>query len=217
MASLLSAKQVGALLKTKRKQYVESVVGLGSAIVLPPGAPAGSVGVLTRRKPAVLVFAVKSLPARQMLAARNAFRDVAKLQLRKVPNGVVKAAARDTPFELMMVGPSIIATPLPGRAPPSLPELVASARQLVEHPAVSKGLLFTGLVHDNVYMNAARLASVDFEEPKKVVSLVAGPAVGILQSLNFARIPTIAMLQTYHHKLAKEGNMDAVKALGLTQ
>jgi hypothetical protein len=103
MASLLSAKQVSGLLKLKRKQFVESVVGLGSQIVVPAGAPAGSVGVPTPRTPIVLVFAVKSLPARAALQARNAFRDVAQMQLKKMPNGVVKAAARGTPFELMMV------------------------------------------------------------------------------------------------------------------
>jgi len=109
----------------------------------------------------------------------------------------------------------LIATPLATATAPTLPELVESARKLVAHPSVNKGLLFTGLVHGRVYMNAARLASVDFEEPKKTVSLVAQPAVSILQTLQMARRPTIATLQTYHHKLAKEGNADAAKALGL--
>jgi len=203
------------MLKVKRKQLVEAVVGLGSHVVLPEGAAPGTTGVLTRRKPIALIFAVKSLPSRQAMQARNVVRDLAQMQLKKMPNGVVKAAARGTPFELMMVGPSLIATPLPSAPVPTLPELVESARKLVAHPQLGKGLLFTGLVHDRTYMNAKRLAEVDFEEPKKVVSLVAQPGVGILQTINMARIPTLAVLQTYHHKQAEEGNADAKKALGL--
>jgi len=215
MASLLTTKQISSMLKTKRRQYVESVVGLGASIVLPKGAKAGSgaVGVLTPRQPVVLVFTIKSLPARAALAARNTFREQS-LQLRKVPNGVVKAAAKNTPFELMMSGPTLIATPMPGTSM-TLPELVEVAKKLQANDKINKGLLFTGMVHHGLFLTPKRVEEVDFEEPKKLPGLVASPGVGILQALGAARIPLIATLQTYHIKQAKEGNMDAVKALGL--
>lgn len=217
MASLLTTKQISSMLKTKRRQYVESVVGLGASIVLPKGAKAGSgaVGVLTPRKPVVLVFTIKSLPARAALQARNTFREQG-MQLRKVPNGVVKAAAKNTPFELMMSGPTLIATPIPGGASSmTLPDLVEVAKKLQANDKINKGLLFTGMVHHGLFLTPKRVAEVDFEEPKKLPGLVASPGVGILQALVASRIPLIATLQTYHMKQAKEGNMDAVKALGL--
>ena len=207
MASLLSAKQISALLKTKRKQYVESVVGLGHSVVLPAGARAGdgSVGVLTKRRPTVLVFMIKSMPNRATLAARKTFKEVAGMQLRKVPNGVVKSAARNSPFELMMSGPTLIATPLPGKSY-SLPQLIDLARSLQSNDKINRGLLFTGMVHHDLFLTPARMDIVDFEAPKKLPSIVAQPAVGILQSIMTGpRLPILCTLQAWNKKREKEG------------
>lgn len=207
MASLLSAKQISALLKTKRKQYVESVVGLGHSVVLPAGARAGdgAVGVLTKRRPTVLVFTIKSMPNRATLAARKTFKEVAGMQLRKVPNGVVKAAARNSPFELMMSGPTLIATPLPGKSY-TLAELIDLARALQGNDKINKGLLFTGMVHHDLFLTPQRMDLVDFEAPKKLPSIVAQPAVGILQAImGGPRLPILCTLQAWNKKRENEG------------
>ena len=215
MASLLSTKQISTLLKSKRKQYVESVVGLGQTVVRSKDASGAStgVGVLTRRQPVALVFMVKSLPNRAALAARKTFKEVGSLQLRKVPNGVVKAAAKNTPFELMMSGPTLIATPLAGVSY-TLPQIVELARGLQKNDKINKGLLFTGLVHHNLFLTPKRLEELDFEEPKKIGSLIASPGVGILQTLNMGRIPILATLQAYNEKQAKAAAAPAAAAAG---
>lgn len=199
MASLLSAKQISSLMKTKRKQYVEQAVGLGQRIVTPATTVAPA--VTKARDTVVLVFNIKSLPNRAALSARKAFHDV-DLQLRKVPNGVVKAAARNTPFVHMMTGPTMIATPIPGKQF-SFQEMIDLTNKIRKNDKLS-GLLFTGLVHQNLFLTPKRIDEIDLKEIEKIPSLVAQPAVRILQTMQMARIPTIATLETYHAKVAKE-------------
>lgn len=216
MASLLSTKQISSLLKVKRLQFVENAVGLGSRTVAPPaGSPAGTPSTKVARSPVVLVFNIKSLPSRAMLAARKQFHDV-DLKLRKVPNGVVKSCSRNTPFQQMMTGPTLIATPVPGKEF-NLQQIVEVARGLTANDKINKGLLFTGLVHHNVYMTPQRLAEVDFEAPKQLPALVAQGPVRILQLVNQARIPTLAVLQANIQQKAKQGDMAAAQYVAQQQ
>jgi ribosomal protein L10 len=214
MASLLSAKQISQLMKTKRMQYVESVVGLGKKTILPAANQAGAQPTTERqvvqRQPVVLVFTVRSLPNRAAMSARTLFQK-SNLRLRKVPNAVVKAAARNTPFEWMMSGPTMIATPIEGKEF-SLDEILATAKELRANETLSKNLLFTGLVHHNLYFTSQRMDQFEPEEIKKIPSLIAQPTVRIIQTLNTARIPTIATLNAWHEKRAKE-DPEVAKAL----
>jgi ribosomal protein L10 len=204
MASLLSTKQISSLLKTKRRQFVESAVGLGSAQVTPPTTRERA--VTKPRDTVVLVFNIKTLPNRAALSARKTFHD-SELKLRKVPNGVVKAAARHTPFEHMMTGPTMIATPLPGKTF-TFSEIIEVAKTLRSNAKLS-GLLFTGLVHANLFLTPKRLDELDVSEVNKIPSLVAQPAVRMIQMMNYARIPTLATLLAYNEKRAKEGAVSA--------
>lgn len=204
MASLLSTKQISALVKTKRRQLVESAVGLGSYVVTP--ATTTTPAVTKARDTVVLVFNVKSLPNRALLSARKTFQDV-DLKLRKVPNGVVKAAARNTPFINMMTGPTMIATPREGKEF-SFQELIDVAKGLRDNEKL-KGLLFTGMVHENIFLTPKRLEEVDLSEINKIPSLVAQPAVRLLQTLNMARIPVPATLHAWTEKQGKETTVSA--------
>ena len=199
MASLLSAKQISSLMKTKRRQFVETAVGLGQQVIQPPTST--SKAVTKPRDTVVMVFNIKSLPNRAMLSARKTFHD-ANLKLRKVPNGVVKAAARQTPFVHMMTGPTMIATPIEGKKF-TLPELMETAKSLRSNEKL-KGLLFTGLVHQNLFMTPKRLDEIDLAEINKIPSLVAQPAVQLLQTLQMARIPIPATLEAWNEKQKKE-------------
>jgi ribosomal protein L10 len=204
MASLLSTKQISALMKAKRRQFVESAVGLGSQVIAP--ATATTPAQTKPRDTVVLVFNIKSLPNRSALSARKAFADV-QLKLRKVPNGVVKAAARDTPFVHMMTGPTMIATPQSGKEF-TFPEIVEVAKALRANDKL-KGLLFTGLVHQNLFLTPKRLDEVDMSEINKIPSLVAQPAVRLLQTLQMARIPVPATLEAWNQKQQQVGKVGA--------
>jgi len=219
MASLLTKKQIGAMLKVKRRQYVEGIVGLGQEVVHPsPQAIAAAAAsgspqpepFLRARKPQVLVWSIKSLPTRETLAARKVFADHG-LQLRKVQNGVVKSAARLTPFTYMLSGPCLIGVPKSGRRF-SFDELCATAKKLEQHDKIKNGLLFTGMVHHNLYLTPKRLHELAPAEKDKIPSLVMAPMLRTLQTLNMARIPIVGMMETWIKKRQEKEGGDAAKA-----
>lgn len=220
MSGILSQKQVNQLLRVKRLQFIEKVIGKGSfgeqslksaqarrhTALVQSGQPPKVSPFAKDQGHVVYVFNIKSFTGPSVLAARKAFH-AEGLRLRQVPNGLVRSIAKDTPYVHMMTGPVLIATPAEEGRTFDIMESIQTAKKFMTNPAISKGLLLSGVVHGDTYMTPERVnyALANAGEREKIASLVMHPAMQIAQAIQTPQILSLATLFARNEKLKKEG------------